>query len=127
MKKESEEQLHQNCYVWFHNTYPHLRGLLCYNLNNSKNRIDGSRNKAKGLQAGRADFTFYFDGTATFIELKNETGTQSTQQKDWEKLVKMNGFNYYICKTLNDFQHAIKERLLTANHSKEHKDRNESR
>jgi hypothetical protein len=124
---KSEERLHSDCYVWFHNTYPSLRGLLCYNLNNSKNRIDGARNKAKGLQPGRADFTLYYNGTAHFIELKTEIGSQSNGQKEWEKLVRSHGFNYYICKTLNEFQYAIKQRILSEIHSQKYQDRDEGR
>lgn len=103
----SEDKIHSECYVWFHNTYPHLRGLLCYNLNNSKNRIDGARNKALGLQAGRADFTFYYQGKAIFIEMKTDTGKQHIEQKNWERLVTEHGFKYYICRSVLEFQEII--------------------
>lgn len=106
-KKQSEDKIHSDCYVWFHNTYPQLRGLLCYNLNNSKNRIDGARNKAKGLQAGRADFTFYYRGQAIFIEMKTDTGKQHPDQKAWEQLVIEHGFKYCVCRSVLEFQEII--------------------
>jgi hypothetical protein len=71
---DSESKLQTDCYVWFHNTYPKLRGLLCYNLNNSRNKIDGAKNKALGLIAGRSDMVLYRDGVATMIEFKIRDG-----------------------------------------------------
>jgi len=103
----SEDKIHQDCYVWFHNTYPHLRGLLCYNLNNSKNKIDGSRNKAKGLQPGRSDLVFYYSSTAYMIEMKTPDGSQDPAQKVWEAKIREQGFDYYICRSLTEFQSLI--------------------
>ena len=103
----SEDKIHQDCYVWFHNTYPHLRGLLCYNLNNSRNKIDGARNKPKGLIAGRSDLVLYYSGAAYMIEMKNEDGSQSNEQKEWEAKIKSQGFEYHICRSLSEFQSLI--------------------
>ena len=104
---ESENKLQVTCYVWFHNTFPELRGLLCYNLGNSKNAIDGARNKAMGLQKGRSDMVLYFNGTATMIEFKTDNGEQSQAQKDWELAVRIQGFSYYIVRSLQEFQSLI--------------------
>jgi hypothetical protein len=103
----SEDKLHQDCYVWFHNTYPTMRGLLCYNLNNSKNKIDGARNKAKGLIAGRSDMVLYYKSTAFMIEFKTSDGSQSAGQKEWQSLVTSNGFQYHIIRSLPEFQSLI--------------------
>ena len=103
----SEDKLHQDCYVWFHNTYPTMRGLLCYNLNNSKNKIDGARNKAKGLIAGRSDMVLYYQSTAFMIEFKTSDGVQSAGQREWEALVTSNGFQYHIIRSLPEFQSLI--------------------
>ena len=103
----SEDKLHQDCFVWFHNTYPPMRGLLCYNLNNSKNRIDGARNKAKGLIAGRSDMVLYYKSTAFMIEFKTSDGSQSAGQKEWQWLITSNGFQYHIIRSLEEFQSLI--------------------
>ena len=107
MIKESEDKIQSDCYVWFHNTYPNLRGLLCYNLNNSKNRIDGARNKAKGLIAGRSDMVLYYNSNAFMIEFKTSDGSQSAGQKEWEALVKSQGFQYHIVRSLEEFKSLI--------------------
>lgn len=109
-----EEKLHQDCYVWFHNTYPELRGLLCYNLNNSRNKIDGARNRAKGLQEGRSDFSYYRKGVAWMIELKTEAGSQSPAQKVWQAKMEGEGFQYVVIRSLSEFQDFI--RMVEAHH-----------
>ena len=106
-KKQSEDKIQSDCFVWFHNTYPHLRGLLCYNLNNSKNKMDGARNKAKGLIAGRSDMVLYYQSNAIMIEFKTSDGSQSVGQKEWEALVKSQGFQYHIIRSLDEFQMLI--------------------
>ena len=112
----SEELLHQSCYTWFHNTYPQLRGLLCYNLGNSRNKIDGARNRNKGLQAGRSDFTFYWSGRAFFIELKTPVGTTGKAQLSWAELVMKHGFEYYIVRDLETFKVLVKG-IMNEEHS----------
>jgi hypothetical protein len=103
----SEDKIHQDCYVWFHNTYPHLRGLLCYNLNNSRNKVDGARNKAKGLIAGRSDMVLYYQSKAYMIEMKTPDGSQQPAQKEWQQLITAQSFQYHICRSLSEFQSLI--------------------
>ncbi len=99
-----EARLQQEIYIWFHNQFPNYRGLLCYNLNNSKNRIDGARNRSLGLQSGRSDLTLYFKGRAYMIELKTDAGRQSKQQKEWQRVIESHGFDYVIIRSLDEFK-----------------------
>ena len=105
----TESKLQADCYIWFHNTFPDFRGLLCYNLGNSRNKIDGNRNKAMGLQKGRADMTFYLHGKAYFFEFKVETGKQSPDQVKWAELVTNHGFRYEVIRSFAEFQERISE------------------
>jgi len=105
---QSEDALQQECYQWFHNTYPNLRGLLCYNLSNSRNKIDGARNRNKGLQEGRADLVLYFDAKTYHIEMKTATGVQSKAQIKWAALIRTEGFPYYIIRNIESFQKLIR-------------------
>lgn len=107
MIDKTEGRIQQECYVWFHNTFPDLRGLLCYNLGNSKNRIDGALNKSKGLQPGRSDFTLYLDGEAYFIEMKDDAGVLSPDQRRWRLLVTRRKFTYQVCRSLEEFKSII--------------------
>lgn len=103
----TEDKLHFDCYMWFHNSFPNLRGLLCYNLNNSRNRIQASMDKGKGLQKGRSDLVFYYSGKAYMIELKIDEGRQSKYQKEWEAKIKSSGFDYTIIRSLQEFKDYI--------------------
>lgn len=105
--ENSEGRIHQDCYVWFHNSFPELRGLLCYNLNNSRNGIDGARNRSKGVQAGRADFAFYYKGKTVMIEMKEGRGKQSQEQKQWQQAIEQQGFRYFVCRDIEEFQEVI--------------------
>lgn len=102
--KKAEDRIQQEIVQWFNNTYPSLRGLLCYNLNNSQNAIDGNRNKMKGLIAGRSDLVLYYCGCAFMIELKTLKGRQGDEQKAWQKLVESHGFKYLIVRDLEEFK-----------------------
>ena len=104
---ETEARIQGHSYVWFHNTYPKLRGLLCYNLNNSRNKIDGSRNKSLGLQKGRSDLVLYLKGTAYMIEVKTETGKQSKDQKEWQQIIESQGFRYFVIRDRDEFEKLI--------------------
>lgn len=109
-----ENRLHQECYIWYHNTFPNLRGLLCYNLNNSKNKIDGARNKSMGLQAGRSDMVFYYNGRAVMLECKVSDGRQSQGQKQWQELIESQGFEYHIFRDLETFKTIINETITSS-------------
>jgi len=106
--QDTEGRIQQECVMWCWNTYPETRMLLCYNLSNSKNKIDGALNKAKGLIKGRADLTFYWNKTAYFIEMKTEKGTQEPEQKVFQATVEKAGFEYIICRSLEQFKVIIK-------------------
>ena len=115
----SEERLQSECFVWFWNTFPALRGLLSYNLNNSKNRIDGSRNRALGLTKGRSDMEFNYNKKTYFIEFKTPTGRQSTAQKKWQKTVESQGFEYYLVRSFDEFKKLITKILSNANNNRD--------
>ena len=108
-----EDKIQAECFQWSWNELPETRKLICYNLNNSKNKIDGNLNKAKGLIKGRADLTFYWKGKAYFLECKTKTGKQRPGQPEFQKVVESNGFDYYIFRSLEEFQKIIKSIICT--------------
>ena len=62
-----------------------------------------------GLQAGRADMVFYYNGKATMIELKTPDGSQTPAQKKWEGLIREQGFDYYIIRSEEEFKALIQK------------------
>lgn len=63
--------------------------------------------KATGLLSGVSDLIVLLPETCFFIELKNEIGLQSEQQKDFEKTVTKLGFTYTLVRSLDEFKNII--------------------
>jgi hypothetical protein len=101
---KSEISIQRDIFLFHWNNYPNERGLLCYNLNNSANKIQGNQNKSLGLIKGRSDMVYYKNGEATMLEIKTDNGKQSKAQKDWETTIKNAGFDYIILRSLQDFK-----------------------
>jgi hypothetical protein len=49
----------------------------------------------------------YYDAKAFMIEFKTSDGSQSAGQKEWAALVRSNGFQYHIIRSLPEFQSLI--------------------
>lgn len=106
--ESTEKKIQSDCFVWLWNYMPETRGLLCYNLANSKNKVDGAQNKAMGLIAGRSDMVLYWKSIAYMFEFKTEIGKQSSTQKEWQKTIENQGFKYYIVRNLIEFKEILK-------------------
>jgi hypothetical protein len=114
--KESEDKLQADCFLWFHNTYPHLRGLLWHvpnELSGHVSQVMANRMKAMGLIAGVPDLEFHYNLRTTFIELKNPEGTGRTskEQKEIHKQLDKQRFVVYILNSLEQFKFVIEEIL----------------
>jgi len=106
----SEDRLQQDCYVWFHNAYPELRGLLFHVPNGgARNGREAKKLKWMGVVPGVSDLIFLYQRKIYFIELKTEIGTQSKVQKDWQLNVESQGLEYYIIRSLDQFNWLIKD------------------
>lgn len=109
----SEARLQENCYVWFHNTYPHLRGLLFRIKNEGTNKISGARDKALGVVPGVSDMCLILEqGKACFIEFKSLTGKLSDKQKTWSKIVIERGCLYVEIRTETEFKELCHQLVL---------------
>ena len=106
----SEDRLQQEFFMWFHNSYPHYRGLLfsvpnglmILNEKGEKNWTMIKRFKRTGMWSGVSDMIFLYNNRAYLIELKRPDGGNglSKDQVEWLEMVESQGFKY-IC--LNDF------------------------
>jgi hypothetical protein len=104
-----EDKIQGECVLWFHNTYPTLRGALHCNNNNSHNQAKGSNMKAMGVFEGVADLELLCpNGRTLYIEVKTHTGTQSPAQMRWMQLCFSLGHQYIIVRSKKDFiEHII--------------------
>lgn len=101
--KRPEQLIQQSIIKWFNYQHPEYKGLLCANLNNSKDARTGGINKSMGVVAGRSDLVFYFKGEAIHIEVKAPGQKQSKIQKEWQRVIEKAGFRYEIVYSLEDF------------------------
>lgn len=99
----TEDQLQAQIFQWHWNNRPNERGLLFHVNQKARNAIEGNRMKAMGVVAGVSDFIYLKPGgKPLLIELKIESGTQSDNQKDWQKFVEKAGYDYIIIRSLNE-------------------------
>lgn len=102
---KSENRIQQECFIWFWNTYPEFRKLLFAVPNGgARSAQEGKLLKMTGVVAGVSDMLLMIKGKTYCFELKNTYGKQSKVQKDWEYRVKKQGFDYYVVRSLNEFQ-----------------------
>jgi hypothetical protein len=113
----SEWKIQASMVAWFGRNYRDQRDLLCANNNNSSNRIAGARNNMIGVRSGRADLTLYWSGRAYHIEVKTPDGKQSESQREFQRLVESNGFEYNIVRSKDEFIELIK--AITANNKQQ--------
>jgi predicted type IV restriction endonuclease len=105
---KTESRLQQDCYLWFHNTFPQYRGLFFEINNNSENAREGMRHRCLGRVKGVADTCLLAPGGVTvFIEFKTETGVQSSAQKEWEIMATSTGHRYCIVRSEEEFKNLI--------------------
>ena len=110
----SEDILQSQIFRWYHNTY-------CTKLNSPRHLIFSVPNgaytskaqamklKATGLIAGVSDLIIIRPNKITFCELKIGTGKQSDKQIDFQNTVTALGFDYVICRSLEEFKKIFNE------------------
>lgn len=101
---QSEAAFQQQTRIWFHNTFPELRGLLFHVRNNSESSRDGKYWKELGVVPGVSDWIFLFKGKCHCIELKTIYGSQSQEQIEWQHKVNAQGIDYYLVNSMEGFK-----------------------
>lgn len=120
-----ESKLQIACVTWFRMQYRQYAGLLWATPNGGKrDKREADRLKAEGVLAGVADITLSVPkkqasriGTANYafkiishglyIELKYGPGKQSPAQIVFEQDVTAQGYQYSVCRTLEEFMNVI--------------------
>ena len=117
----SEARLQSDCFLWAHNQFPQLRGLL-FMVNNEIPRIKGeslnafaarvSRLRAMGLIPGVADMILL--SPLTCFEFKLPGETQRSDQIAWQASVQAVNIPYYIIKSFKQWQTLIQQLVGSA-------------
>lgn len=108
----TEGKLQADCYLWFHDTYTWLRGLLYHVPNGGKrDKREAAIMKAKGVVAGIPDLVFHYKARTYFFELKdpNGKGKVSDAQTRIHAALEAQAFEVWVIDSLNDFKATIAE------------------
>lgn len=122
-RKHEESKLQIECVKEFRKLYPQYSRLFFAipNAGTGRNKVQGGILKAEGVLSGVAD-TFlsvprklkHIDDDWIFglyIEFKTEVGTQSKEQKEFQKAVEEQGYQYTICRSVDEFIKTINDYL----------------
>lgn len=67
--------------------------------------------KAMGLKSGVSDVIVLSEGKVLFVEFKTEKGIQTAKQRNFQQAVEALGFDYHICRSVEEFQKIIKKNI----------------
>ena len=114
--KHQESDIQRECIKWFRLRFKEPKYLIFAVPNGGKrNRIEAAIMKAEGVRAGVADLIIISNHKLFFIEMKAAKTVQTETQIEFEKIVNRLGFDYYLCRSFDDFKNVIEKELLTKN------------
>lgn len=126
MKNYEESRLQQQCVAWFRAQYPQYAMLLTHPINEGSGHSEADRrrqgiHKAEGAVAGVPDLLLFMpaviaggdnDGLMCHglgIEMKTRKGSQSQEQKDYQKMFENAGYWYAIVRSLDEFRRIVND------------------
>lgn len=111
MKEKTEALIQQEIFIWYNNSFClkfHNPRYCIFSVpNDSSNKEETMRKKATGLVAGVSDLIILMENRTIFVEVKTPTGVQSETQKEFEQRVKALGFEYWLVRSLENFQNLL--------------------
>ena len=94
----TEHELQKKC-----NEYLRKNNILYYHK--QRGRHEKNLSQSKGLP----DLIVWNNGCCTFIELKTMSGVVSEAQQDYFSKVTRSGFHSWVCRSFEEFIHALEE------------------
>lgn len=105
----THEQLIAECFQWHWNEFPWERRMLYGVNNNSKDWMEGAKNKAKGVVAGVLDFCYItYSGRSVYLDGKVGADKLSKEQIEFCDLLDQRGILWFLFSSLEEFQIIIK-------------------
>ena len=97
-----ESQIQRQMVSWFRLQYP--RYIIAAIPNGGqRSSLEAKIMKGEGVLAGFSDLIIIAQGNVLFIEVKTKDGRQSDLQAKFQSDVERLGFQYSICRSLEDF------------------------
>ena len=110
MKRYEESWIQRNCVRFFRLQYPN-EVLFAVPNGGRRGVTEAGIMKGEGVLAGVSDlFLMKSNGLfhGLFIEIKTAKGRQTESQKEFEAKAGQNGYQYMICRSLEEFMNAVK-------------------
>jgi hypothetical protein len=105
---QTEGRIQSDCFQWFNNSFPALRGLMYHVPNGGKRHIKEAMDfKAMGVVAGVPDLEFHFWRRTFFLECKTPQGVLSKEQVKIHQILDQHGFRVFVFRSLEEFQTII--------------------
>lgn len=113
-----EMRLQSECIRLAWNEFPETRNRL-FHVKNELERPDanamlGAKARATGIVRGVSDLILMKKRGqygALCIEMKTETGRQSSFQKSWQSIIEQEGYKYVLCRSVEQFRQELEEYL----------------
>lgn len=97
-----ESQIQIQMVKWFRLQYP--RYIIAAIPNGGqRSALEAKIMKGEGVLAGFSDLIIIANGNVLFVEVKTKSGYQSDLQAKFQSDVERLGFQYSICRSLDDF------------------------
>ena len=105
-----ESQIQCQMVQWFRLQYPNLIIAAIPN-GGQRNALEAKIMKGEGVLAGFSDLVVIAEANILFVEVKTKEGRQSELQKKFQADVERLGFQYSVCRSLQDFQMTVEKWL----------------
>ena len=116
--KHKESDIQRACVKWFKEAYPEYEGLLFAVPNEREgagetalqSKIKGNRRRQMGVVAGVSDTILLVARgglNGLCAECKTPIGNQKPEQKAWQKKVELQGYGYFVFRSVDDFKEKI--------------------
>lgn len=103
-----ESQIQRQMVQWFRLQYPKYIIAAIPN-GGQRNALEAKIMKGEGVLAGFSDLIIIAYNNVLFIEVKTKEGRQSELQKKFQADVERLGFQYSVCRSLQDFQMTVEK------------------
>jgi hypothetical protein len=106
MRNFEESKIQINAIKWFRYRYPKY---ICFSVPNGgvRNITNARILKAEGVLAGVSDLIIVAEKKVVFIEIKTRVGRQNDTQKSFQHDVERLGFQYFVCRSFDEFKETV--------------------
>ena len=106
--KHEESRIQKQIVIAVRLSYP--KSIVAAIPNGAKRNVrQAVRLKAEGLLVGFSDLIFIHNKEVIFIEVKSDKGKQTDNQKEFQRLVELQGFKYWVVKSASETLDKIKQ------------------